>query len=132
MLHPRFWDMAELAKRSGSQVGFRTNALIYDEAAIKRTLDLEIDFVSFTLTGATAATHQSHRPGTDFKKVCQSVRLLDEGRKKRKKPLYLSLNYTLMRGNIDELPAVVKLAAASLGADQIAAEHMCDMGTYHF
>ena len=123
LLHPRFWDMAALAKRSGSQVGFRTNALLYDEAAIERTLDMELDFISFTLTGASAATHQHHRSGTDFDLICRRVRQLRERRSARNKSLYISLNYTLMRSNLQELPAAVELAA-TLGADQICVEHM--------
>lgn len=123
LLHPRFWDMAELAKRSGAQVGFRTNALLYDDEAIERTLDMKLDFVSFTLTGASAATHHRHRAGTDFDLLCRRVRQLNERRTTTKIPLYISINYTMMRGNFHELPDAVALAA-DLGADQLCAEHM--------
>lgn len=123
LLHPKFWDMAALAKQAGVQVGFRTNGLRLDEAGIERTFELGIDFISFTLTGATAATHERHRTGTDFGRVCEQVRRLHERRLARNKPLYISLNYTLMRGNLSELPAAVELAS-ELGADQLCVEHM--------
>ena len=123
LLHPRFWDMAALAKRSGAQVGFRTNALLYHESAIERTLDMELDFISFTLTGASAATHLHHRSGTDFDLVCQRVRQLRERRENGHQSPYISLNYTLMRSNLAELPAAVELAA-DIGADQLCVEHM--------
>lgn len=115
--------MAALAKQAGVQVGFRTNGLRLDEAGIERTLELGIDFISFTLTGATAATHERHRTGSDFGRVCEQVRQLNERRVARNKPLYISLNYTLMRGNLAELPAAVELAS-ELGADQLCVEHM--------
>ena len=124
LTNPRFWDMAALAKKAGRKVGFITNALLFGQREIELACELDIDLVCFTLAGATAATHEHYRAGADFAALTGSIAALAA----RKAAAGLSrpeigVSYTMIRGNLAELPEAVRLAA-SLGAGQFTANHL--------
>lgn len=124
LTNPRFWDMVALAKKAGRQVGFITNALLFGPREIELTCELDVDLVCFTLAGATAATHEHYRAGADFAALTGGIAAL-AARKKAgglSRPT-IGVSYTMIRGNLAELPAAVRLAA-SLGADQFTANHL--------
>ncbi len=124
LTNPRFWDMVALAKNRGCKVGFTTNGLLFDAAAAERACRLGVDIITFTFAGATAATHQFYRAGADFAALLGTVRLLAATKKRLQaaKPL-ISVTYTQMRGNVRELPAAARLAAA-IGAGQMTCGHL--------
>lgn len=74
--------------------------------------------------GATRATFERFGAGASFEEVCGNVRALTsrlQGVRIRRPAVALQM--TLMRDNVDELPALVELAS-ELGADRVKAYHL--------
>ncbi|MCX7671416.1 MAG: radical SAM protein [Anaerolineae bacterium] len=127
LLHPDLWRMAQLAKESGCRVGFTSCGSLLLEDAVTQILDGGIDILSVSFAGATAGVHESLRIGSSFDRLTANVRQLAECRTAARSGLFLELHYLMMRPNIHELPAFVRLAA-DLGADEVVATNL----TYAF
>lgn len=80
--------------------------------------------IKVSFDGATAPTFERLRRGASFERVCANVRgLVDRLRRVRVRRPIVALQMTLMRDNVDELPALVRLAH-DLGADRVKAYHL--------
>ncbi len=128
LLHRHLWDMVRLAKDAGCRVGFTSCGGLFTEENVARILAEGVDLVSVSFAGASAAVHQSLRVGSDFERLAANVRRLTERRASHGcAALNLELHYLMMRPNMGELPAFVRLAA-DLGADEAVATNL----TYAF
>lgn len=127
LLHPDLWRMAHLAKEAGCRVGFTSCGSLLLEDAITQIIDGRVDILSVSFAGATAKTHESLRIGSDFARLTANVRQLAAVRAAAGSELFLELHYLMMRPNLHELPAFVRLAA-DLGADEVVATNL----TYAF
>lgn len=124
LLHPQVWEMVRLAHAAGSRVGFTTCGMPLDEVNRARVLDEGINILCISFAGATQATHESLRVGSDFRRLVQNVeRLVNERARRNKHVLKLELFFLMQRANLHELPAMVRLAA-ELGADQLVATNL--------
>jgi MoaA/NifB/PqqE/SkfB family radical SAM enzyme len=124
MLHPRLWDMIELAKAAGARVGFTTCGGLLSEEAAARVLDLGVDILSISFAGATATTHEQLRRGSHFDQLAANV----AGLRRMRGPggpasPFVELHFLMLRENIAELPEFVRLAAR-LGADEVVATNL--------
>jgi len=124
LLHRRFFDMAERAKRAGCKIGFTTNATRLTREAAARLIDLGVDLVAVSIAGATPATHAAIRVGSDFAKLCENVRGLARLRSARgnRRPK-IEVFFLMTPANLAELPRAATLAAA-LGADELVATNL--------
>lgn len=124
LLNPHFWDMMTMVKQAGRRAGFLTNGMLFDKEAAKKSCELGVDIVSFTLVGAGQDSNERHRKGAFFQGTLGSISLL-AAEKKRRGSTHptIGISYTLMPDNIAELPDAVRLAA-SLGVDQITLGHV--------
>jgi radical SAM protein len=105
LMRSDFFDLVEYAKDGGLYVAVAASVTpLLDEAAIERMHLLDVDVMSVSVDGATAATHDKLRgvPGT-FKKTVDALQL------SRKFGLKAQINTTVMRSNIEELPAIFNL-----------------------
>jgi MoaA/NifB/PqqE/SkfB family radical SAM enzyme len=127
LLHRDLWQMVRLAREAGCRVGFTSCGGLLTDDNIDRMLAEGVDLLSISFAGATAATHESLRLGSDFECLVTNVRRLTERRAAAGSKLNLELHYLMMRPNMSELPAFVRLAA-SLGADEVVATNL----TYAF
>jgi MoaA/NifB/PqqE/SkfB family radical SAM enzyme len=127
LLHPDLWRMAHLAKAAGCRVGFTSCGSLLLEDAIAQIIDGGVDILSVSFAGATAPTHEALRIGSDFERLAANVRQLAECRTAAGSGLFLELHFLMMRPNLHELPAFVRLAA-DLGADEVVATNL----TYAF
>ncbi|MGQ9491390.1 MAG: radical SAM/SPASM domain-containing protein [Anaerolineae bacterium] len=128
LLHRHLWDMVRLAKQAGCRVGFTSCGGLFTEENVARILAAGVDLLSVSFAGASAAVHQALRVGSDFERLAANVRRLTERRSGRREAhLHLELHYLMMRPNMAELPAFVRLAA-ELGADEVVATNL----TYAF
>ncbi len=82
LLSPHFFDFAELARRAGCRVSTTTCGMVMDEETAEKIVESGIDVVAFSVSGTDAATG-SARAGISFEKLCASVRLLQEARRRR-------------------------------------------------
>ena len=124
LLHRRLLDMVERAKGAGCEVGFTTNGTRLTQETGARLLDRGLDLLAVSIAGATAATHEAIRVGSDFGRLLENIRRFLALRNERKaaKPK-VELFFLMTPANLGELPAAVELAA-SLGADELVATNL--------
>jgi MoaA/NifB/PqqE/SkfB family radical SAM enzyme len=111
LLAPDLFRMIEYAAGRGVRMGFNTNGTLLTRPRAERLVAAGLDWLHVSLDGATAATYESIRDGSDFELVRKNVRgLVDVMQESRAERPWLSLVFVAMRRNIDELPALVRLA----------------------
>jgi MoaA/NifB/PqqE/SkfB family radical SAM enzyme len=121
LLHRRIFDMVARAKAAGCRVGFTTNGTRLTPEAGERLLDAGLDLLAVSIAGASAATHEAIRAGSDFAKLLENLRgfLRQRGGAKPK----VEILYLMTPSNLAELPRAVELAA-ELGADELVATNL--------
>jgi MoaA/NifB/PqqE/SkfB family radical SAM enzyme len=102
-LHPDLPKMVDHAVELGySQVMIDSNGLVLNR--IRKIPAQKLYYVSISLDGATAETHEKVRGRGTYEKTVQTIRkLIEEGYRVR-------INCTIFRGNIQEAPALLALA----------------------
>jgi MoaA/NifB/PqqE/SkfB family radical SAM enzyme len=96
---------------------------VLNEITCARLIDEGVDILSISFAGATREMHESLRLGSTFDTLCATVEALAKACRARNSALRLELHFLMMRSNIHELPAFVRLAK-SLGAHQVVATNV--------
>jgi len=111
LLHKNLLECIRLVKREGAQVGFVTSGMGLNEAYISELILAGVDFIGFSLAGATPKTHNSIRVNSELPALLNHMQNFQEikSRQKLKKPR-LHIVYLLLKENILEVPLLVKLA----------------------
>jgi len=128
LLHPRLTDMVRAGKSAGCTVGFSTNATLLTPEIARELVTCGLDWIAYSLDGATPTTYESIRRGAHFDAVVENIRQMQAARSAqgrghgRSQPLTF-LFFVMMRQNLHELPAVVALAH-ELGIDQVVAKNL--------
>jgi MoaA/NifB/PqqE/SkfB family radical SAM enzyme len=121
-LAPRFLDFLDLVNALPLETELVTNGtLLHREGLLPRLLP-RLALLIASLDGARATTVERLRAGARYDKVMQNLGLFQAARvtlPSRRRPQF-QVAVTLSTANIDELPAVVELAAR-LGADGVVA-----------
>ena len=124
LLHQRIFDMIARAKNAGCRVGFTTNGTRLTPHTGARLLDLGLDLVAVSIAGASAATHEAIRVGSDFPKLVENLRRFLLLRRQEGNPrLKVEVFFLMTSTNLAELPRAVELAA-ELGADELVATNL--------
>jgi MoaA/NifB/PqqE/SkfB family radical SAM enzyme len=124
LLHRRLLDMIERAKAAGCRVGFTTNGTRLTRDTGARLLDRGLDLLAISIAGATAATHEQIRVGSDFARLIGNVRRFIALRNERGSAQpKVEIFFLMTPANLGELPAAVELAA-DLGADELVATNL--------
>jgi radical SAM protein with 4Fe4S-binding SPASM domain len=125
---------AELKKRmpGTSRLGTCTNGTVLDEEAARRLLDTGIDYVYFSVDGATKETYESIRIGSDFGVINKNIaRLANMRDASRCSAPWLMMNFTIMEQHGHEIPVYAALAA-DLGVDSVRYVHLFDWADWEF
>ncbi|OFZ90118.1 MAG: hypothetical protein A2V78_17855 [Betaproteobacteria bacterium RBG_16_64_18] len=124
LLHRRLFEMIARAKGAGCRVGFTTNGTRLTQRTGERLLDLGLDLFAVSIAGATAATHEAIRVGSDFARLTENLRrfLLLRAQRKSATPK-VEVFFLMTRTNLAELPQAVELAAG-LHADELVATNL--------
>jgi len=119
LLHEQLIEFIKLAKQEGPEVGFVTSGVGLSRKFISGLIDAGLDFVGFSLSGATSKTHNSIRIGSDFNELINAIRLFRKVSIERdvKKPR-MHLVYLMLKDNIHEVPLLTDLAK-EIGIDEI-------------
>jgi radical SAM protein with 4Fe4S-binding SPASM domain len=132
LLNKDVFRIAEQFRRampSSSLLATTTNGMLLTSDASRRLIDLGLNSLVVSLDGATKEVFEDARPGANFDVVIRHVALaVDYGRQSGRNRLWFSANFVTNPNNLQEIPAVVKLAH-SLGIDAIALIHMRDLKT---
>ncbi|MCX5813043.1 MAG: SPASM domain-containing protein [Proteobacteria bacterium] len=112
LLHKDLIECIRLVKQEGARAGFVTSGMgLTDEYAAK-LISAEIDFIGFSLSGATPQTHNAIRVNSDFHTLINSIKFLgklaDKNNFSRKPALHIV--YLMLKENIGELPVLIDLA----------------------
>jgi radical SAM protein with 4Fe4S-binding SPASM domain len=116
--HPAWLDLLRFACGLGfSSVAMQTNAILFKDKDVAALQGLNCPGLSLqiSLDGASAATHDLVRGDGAFQGVMQGIRRLSEGGLSR----HISLFFTEMRHNLEEIPALLELAD-SFGISSVA------------
>ena len=124
LLHPRLTDVIRLVKREGARVGFVTSGLALSDDYVSELILAGTDFIGFSLSGATAETHDSIRINSHLPKLVDYIRKFHEIKARRNTPFpRLHIVYLLLKDNIAELPVLIRLAK-DLGIGEVILIHM--------
>ena len=125
LMHPRFFDMVRYASSRGIEVSTNTNMTVLSERRAEECVTSGLARVHVSLDGATPATYEYIRERSRFERVLRNLRRLAEAKVRlgRECP-EIRLVAVAMRRNLDELPALVRLAH-ELGIAHVSVQHLC-------
>lgn len=111
LLHKNLVDFIRLIKSAGPEVGFVTSGMGLTSDYAGQIVDAGIDFMGFSLSGATAKTHNSIRVNSDFNALIASMKNMKELfiNKHSGKPR-LHIVYLMLNENVHEVPILLYLA----------------------
>ncbi|MCF8111833.1 MAG: SDR family NAD(P)-dependent oxidoreductase [Desulfobacteraceae bacterium] len=116
LLQPNLADWISEAHQAGCETGILTNGTLLTESRAGAILDAGVNWVCFSIDGATAEVYEKIRVGAGFDKVCTNVAQFC--RMRRGKNVKTMINFVMMTANFHQLSAIVNLAA-ELGVDQV-------------
>jgi len=101
-----------------------TNGILLRRSVIDTLIQQQVNQISISIDGATKQTYERIRVGASFDKLVGNIQSLNQAKRRLGSQLpYVSFNIVMMRSNIEELPALVRLAH-SLEVKSIYACHM--------
>lgn len=115
LLHPRFFDLAALAKKAGCQVSTTSCGLLMDAETARKIISGNLDIIAFSLAGTDKDSNKS-RVNVDFDQVCANIKLLRETAARENSKLEIHLAYILLRNQIEAAAALPDLMI-DLGVD---------------
>lgn len=116
LLQPRLQEWIGEAKGAGCETGFLTNGLLMKEKTAVRMIRAGLDWIGFSMDGATVEVYEEIRTGSHFQRVCENlanVATLRSGQVPK-----TMINFVLMNTNFHQVEEIVRLAAR-LGVDQV-------------
>lgn len=125
LLHPRFFDMVRFAAERGVRVSTNTNMTVLTDARAAECVRSGLHTMHVSLDGANAAVYEWIRVRARFEKVLRNLRRLVKAKIAAQSSLpHLRLVAVLMRQNLEELPALVRLASEE-GVESLSIQQLC-------
>ncbi len=125
LLHRRLGDLLDTAARYEVPNSLMyTNGLLLYEPIVERMIASKLTTLYVSIDGATKETYERIRVGGNFDKLMTNLRAFQSAKERAGSwTPDLNINLVLMRSNIRELPAMVRLAA-DLGAVGVTTCHV--------
>jgi radical SAM protein with 4Fe4S-binding SPASM domain len=125
LLHPRFFDMVAHAARRGIEVSANTNLTALSERRAEECVRSGLHRLYVSLDAASAEAFEYIRVGARFSRVLRNLERLNEAKRRLAAALpRIALVAVAMRRNLEELPALVRLAHAH-GLQEVSVQHLC-------
>ena len=125
LLHQKLGELLQIT--AGYKLPFvymHTNGLLLNERIIDHVMQSKVNQLSISIDGASKATYERIRIGARFERLIANIQALNRVKKRlRSATPHLCVNVVLMRSNIRELPALVRLAH-EMQLEAIGAVHM--------
>jgi MoaA/NifB/PqqE/SkfB family radical SAM enzyme len=118
---PHCWEIFDILHAGGTRLKLETNGLPIDDAAADRLKSYGEPCVQLSLDGATAAVHETVRPGGDFEGVRAAARRL------ARRGVRPEIVFVPTRLNLADAPAVYE-EAVRLGARAFVTGPMMRLG----
>jgi MoaA/NifB/PqqE/SkfB family radical SAM enzyme len=124
MLNRHFFEMIERATARGIRVTSNSNLTLLTPSRARRCVTSGLAELSVSLDGATAATYESIRLKGRFDRFVRNLARLTAARAELDSPTpHVRLVLVLMRQNLAEIPALVRLAADH-GVDAVLVQRL--------
>lgn len=124
LFHPGLCEIISITRRQGPQVGFVTSGYGLNETYERQLLRAGLNFLGFSLAGATPQIHNSIRINSDLNAIVESINRLQFLIKTSDSyDTHLHLVFLMLKSNIHELLDVVRLTR-QLGIDQLFVTNM--------
>lgn len=123
LMHPRFFDMVRHAAARGIEVSTNSNLTLLSERRAQECVESGLRRIHVSLDGASAPTYEAIRVNAKFDRVVRNIGRLVRARGDNPLP-QIVLVAVVMRRNLEEIPALVALAA-DLGVDALSVQHLC-------
>jgi radical SAM protein with 4Fe4S-binding SPASM domain len=115
LLSNDFFEMVRRLKSRSVSVTFYDNFTLVSPEIAKQIISSGIDSIVISHDGATRETYEKIRKGAKFDDVISNIKnLMDMKVQMQSKTPDLTFNFVVLKDNVHELPAMVKLAS-SLG-----------------
>lgn len=122
-IHPEFVRMLELIHRHSARIYFCTNGMRLKQLQ-KAIFDNQVDVFAVSVDGASAATNNRVRRGSDLDQIVQALREIKREQRRQNLPYpYVNFVFCAMRSNLHELPDLVRLAA-DIGLEEVKAVYL--------
>ena len=124
LLNRELFEMIAYVKARGATVLFNSDAISLTPKRAQQLIDSRLDEFRVSMDGATRETYDKIRGVDQFDRVVGNVsHLLDLQRKLERGIPRVSLWFTAMKANLDELPAFVRLAAR-IGVSEVYVQRL--------
>lgn len=109
-IHPQFKDILEYLNRYHVKKYFVTNGTTLQRIR-DYLFEYKVDIMAVSLDGATPETNNRIRRNSDFHQIVSGLKDIVRAKKNKAANYpYINFVFTLMRSNLNELPAMVNLA----------------------
>ncbi len=116
LFHPKTMEMIERVREIGAPVEIITNGILLNADRSKRLVDAGIETLWVSIDGSKPESYEDVRLGAELPQVIENIETFRGLRHHSFRPMpEIGVNFVAMKRNINDLPAVLKLAA-SLGA----------------
>jgi MoaA/NifB/PqqE/SkfB family radical SAM enzyme len=111
LLHRSLTDFIRLAKSAGPEVGFVTSGMDLTPDYAHQIVDAGVDFMGFSVSGATSETHNVIRVNSDFNSLVTSIKTMKHLSMENptQKPR-IHIVYLMLKDNVHEIPMLLDLA----------------------
>jgi MoaA/NifB/PqqE/SkfB family radical SAM enzyme len=129
LLYRELLKVIRLVKEAECQAGFVTSGWGLDEDYVSELIQAEVDFIGFSLSGATPETHNVIRANSNLYSVLRSMGTFQEIKAQRKltKPK-LHIVFLMLRDNLAEVPLLLD-HARDLGINEIVLINLIQVTT---
>jgi MoaA/NifB/PqqE/SkfB family radical SAM enzyme len=113
LLYPRLLEVIQrfkAAARPEAQIGLTTNATRLDEPMALALCQAGLDFIYFSLDGATPEVYEAIRVGADFGQVTGNIDRMVRLSRQHRPQLQTMLNFVIQPENKHEIAAIAQLA----------------------
>lgn len=119
LLYRHLIECLLLIKQQGAKAGFVTSGMGLTEEYAKDLISAGIDFMGFSLSGATGGTHNAIRVNSDLDALIHSVTMMKRlvAEKGAARPA-IHIVYLMLKDNIHEVPSLIDLVG-TIGIRQV-------------
>jgi MoaA/NifB/PqqE/SkfB family radical SAM enzyme len=129
LLHPDLADAIRLVKSQGAEAGFVTSGYGLDYPRAEELVRAGVDFIGFSLAGASASVHESIRVNSRLTHITAALQYLREAKKRLAavNPR-VHLIYLMLEDNIHEVPQLPS-QAREMGVTEVILTNLIQMST---
>jgi radical SAM protein with 4Fe4S-binding SPASM domain len=125
LLHRKLGDLLLITRKYKiPHLYMTTNGLLINEQIIRDIINAGVNSLAISMDAATKQTYERIRVGSHFEKLISNIQAINNAKERLGSGTpHIQLNFVLMRSNITEFPAFVRLAH-ELRAKSVGAVHM--------